>query len=77
VLTVRTECRDWILIRSQRHLERLLRDYVEHYVSSRPHRGLDLNTPDPRDDPTECRGAVWLERRDILGGLIHEYERVA
>ena len=32
VLTVRTECLDWILIRGRRHLERVLREYVDHYV---------------------------------------------
>ncbi len=45
VLTVRSECLDWILIRSRRHLERVLRDYVKHYARARPHRGLDLKTP--------------------------------
>jgi putative transposase len=53
VLTVRTECLDWILVRSRRHLERVLRDYIEHYVRARPHRGLDLKTPESRGDPPE------------------------
>lgn len=77
VLTARSECLDWILIRGRRHLERVLRDYVQHYLRAPPHRGLDLKTPEPRGDPPECRGAVRLERRDILGGLIHEYEIAA
>lgn len=77
VLTVRTECLDWILIRSQRHLDRVLRDYIKHYGRARPHRGLDLKTPEARGDPPQCRGPVRLERRNVLGGLIHEYERAA
>jgi hypothetical protein len=31
VRTVRTECLDWLLVLSQRHLERVLRVYVHHY----------------------------------------------
>lgn len=77
VLTVRSECLDWILIRSRRHLERVLRDYVDHYCRERPHRGLDLMVPESRGDPPERRGALRLERRDILGGLIHEYDCAA
>ncbi|MEX2586986.1 MAG: integrase core domain-containing protein [Actinomycetota bacterium] len=77
VLTARTECLDWTRIRSRRHLERVLREYVDHYGRARPHRGLDLKTPEPRGDPPECRGVVRLQRRNVLGGLIHEYERAA
>ncbi len=77
VLTVRTECLDWILVRSRHHFERLLRDYIEHYGRARPHRGLDLNTPQSPSDPPECRGTARLKRRNVLGGLIHEYERAA
>jgi putative transposase len=50
-LTVRSECLDWILIRSRRHLERVLRDYVEHYGRARPHRAVDLKVPESRGDP--------------------------
>jgi putative transposase len=77
VLTVRTECLDWILIRGRRHLEGVLRDYVGHYGRGRPHRGLDLKTPESRRDPPERGGKVLLQRRDILGGLIHEYDLAA
>jgi hypothetical protein len=58
VLTVRTECLDWILIRSRRHAELVLRNYIEHYGRGRPHRGLDLKTPESRGDPPKCQGAV-------------------
>jgi hypothetical protein len=36
VRTVRAECLDWLLILNHRHLERVLREYVEHYNE---HRG--------------------------------------
>jgi putative transposase len=78
VRTVRTECLDWMLIFGRRHLERRLRAYVAHYNRARPHRGLDLRTPEPRPDR-----APWPTRRPtvrthrVLGGLIREYELAA
>ena len=78
VRTVRTECLDWVLILGRRHLERVLGVYVEHYNRERPHRGLDLGTP--IDSQSRAGGACRrgpVERRDLLGGLIHEYSRAA
>jgi transposase InsO family protein len=78
VRTVRAECLDWMLVFGRRHLERILRAYTSHYNGRRPHRGLDLRTPDPRPDQV-CppAGCAPLRRRDVLGGLIHEYEFAA
>jgi hypothetical protein len=51
VRTARAECLDWILVLGRRHLERVLRTYAAHYDKARPHRGLELKTPEPRPDP--------------------------
>jgi transposase InsO family protein len=76
VRTVRAECLDWLLILNPRHLERLLRVYVEHYNTQRPHRALKLQPPQPREPPpTPAIGEI--HRHDRLGGLIHEYYRDA
>ena len=40
VRTVRSECLDWLLILNRRHLERVLRVYIDHYNTQRPHRAL-------------------------------------
>jgi putative transposase len=78
VRTVRTECLDWTLVLGRRHLERVLRMYAAHYNQGRPHRGLDLATPEPRLAAASARrGRTGLVRRDVLGGLIHEYEPAA
>jgi putative transposase len=47
VHTVRSECLDWLLIVNQRHLERVLRSFVDHYNTHRPHRSLNHAPPDP------------------------------
>ena len=51
VRTVRNECLDWLLILNQRHLERVLRTYLEHYNAERPHRALELRPPTPTPRP--------------------------
>jgi putative transposase len=77
--TVRRECLDWILIVSRRQLEQVLRVYVDHYNSHRPHRALDLTPPTPERRPRLVGPGPLhqLHRRDRLGGLIHEYAQAA
>ena len=75
VRTVRNECLDHLLIVSQRHLESVLDAYVRHYNEARPHRGLQLTQPIPRPLTAPDVGAIT--RRDILGGIVHEYDRAA
>jgi len=76
--SVRRECLDRILIVSQGHLERVLREYVAHHNTHRPHRALDQRPPNPKPIPirTTSRDA-HIRRRDRLGGLLHEYELAA
>jgi putative transposase len=76
VKTVRAECLDWLLIVNRRHLDRVLRVFVDHYNIHRPHRALTLQSPQPREPPpTPAIGEI--RRHDRLGGLIHEYYRTA
>ena len=76
VRTARTEYLDWLLILGPRHLDGVLRNYVEHYNEHRPHRALKPQPPQPRvPPPTPAIGKV--RRRDRLAGLIHEYYRTA
>jgi putative transposase len=79
VRTVRAECLDWLLIVGRGPLEQVLRGYVQHDNRHRPHRALGLQPPDPSTRLAtlgkEDRGAV--RRRDLLGGLLHEYWRAA
>ena len=79
--SARRECLDQLLIVSRSQLDRVVRVYVRHYNERRPHRALDLQAPDPRTNPS-TRGdptapPTAIRRRDLLGGLIHEYEAAA
>ncbi len=78
--TVRQECLDHLLIVGRRQLVRVLHLYVEHDNRHRPHRGLGLSSPQPsnrREEADSSAAARQPHRRDVLGGLIHEYERAA
>jgi putative transposase len=79
--SVRRECLDRLLIVGRRQLEHVLRVYIHHYNRQRPHRALDLRPPDasaPSPVRTESTPhALHVSRRDLLGGLIHEYELAA
>jgi putative transposase len=76
--TVRAECLDWLLIVERRHLEQVLRVYVEHNNVHRPHRALGLGPPVPPDpDGPDEAWQGRIQRRDLLGGLLHEYRRAA
>jgi putative transposase len=78
--SVRRECLDGLLILSRRQLEQVLRVYARHYNRHRPHRSLALRPPEHADrSPTPLRAPPYpqLNRTDLLGGLIHEYEHAA
>jgi putative transposase len=79
VRTARAECLDWLLIVNRRHLERVLRVFVDHYNTHRPHRSLNLEPPEPSAQRlhTLRPPTAAVERHDRLGGLIHEYNLAA
>jgi putative transposase len=73
--TLRRECLDHLLITGPRHLDVVLREYLQHFNAHRPHRSLDQRSPVSGAPP--CSDAtVRPLRRDRLSGLI-EYVQVA
>jgi putative transposase len=77
VRTVRSDCLDRILVVGRRQLERALRVYVQHYNEHRPRRALGLAPPDRSTTGPRAKLPLRLHRRNLLGGLIHEYEATA
>jgi putative transposase len=74
---MRRECLDHVLIYGRRHLERVLRAYADHDVNASPRRGLGLVVPACNGAPQIRPVRTSVERKDVLGGLIHEYRWVA
>ena len=77
VKTLRHEALDWTLILGRRHLDRVLASYASHYNAERPHRGIDLRVPEKQSHVEPVEIVPEIRRRDLLGGLIHEYYTVA
>jgi putative transposase len=74
IRSVRTESLDKLLIVNQSHLRSVMSEYVDYNNTSRPHQGIDLQTPicqttQTRDGPIRCR--------NVPGGIIHDYYRKA
>jgi hypothetical protein len=74
VRSARQECLDHLLIVGERQLHWTLTTYCQFYNQRRPHQGLGQQSPIPLAPPTG-RGPVV--RRDLLGGLLHDYSREA
>ena len=64
---------------NRRHLERVLRIYIRHSNEHRPHRSLDQRPPIEEPPPASETDVALdhVRRRDLLGGLIHEYKAAA
>jgi transposase InsO family protein len=73
VRTFRRECLDHLIVLNERQLVRILSEFVAYYNRDRPHRSLNLGTPEARD---RCKSGV-LRCHPILGGLHHSYEWAA
>ena len=73
----RRDLLDHIVALNERHLKRLMSDYIRYYHADRTHLGLDKQTPADREaakntDPD--RKVVSMPR---LGGLHHRYDLAA
>ncbi|HEY4020572.1 MAG TPA: integrase core domain-containing protein [Pseudonocardiaceae bacterium] len=81
VQELRHELLDRTLIWNQRHLQRALREFEDHHNRHRPHQAMDQAAPlRPVPQPVTDVGSTAcldIRRHDRLGGIIHEYRRVA
>jgi putative transposase len=74
VHSVREECLDQMIVLNQAHLVYALRSYEQYFNEARPHQGIKQHIPCL---PTPLSTTGKVERRDILGGVIHDYYRAA
>src|SRR6266849_4725963 len=70
----RRELLDHTIALNERHLKRLLSDYVRYYHEDRTHLGLNKETPNRRPCSAMLGGVISCPR---LGGLHHRYDRAA
>jgi integrase-like protein len=77
VRTARAECTDRMLIASERDARVIMAQYIRHYNTGRSHQGYGLG-------PGDAPGVIpfpapphRIRRRQLLGGLINEYQPTA
>ena len=73
----RRDLLDHVLVLNERHLKRLISEYVRYYHEDRTHLGLYKQTPAGREtasDKTPSTNVISMPR---LGGLHHRYGLVA
>jgi putative transposase len=73
VRTVREECLNQLLIFNEAHLRRVLQIFIDYYNTTRPHQGLEQQSPVTRPRPTST-GPV---QRTMILGFISDYYRTA
>jgi hypothetical protein len=71
--SVRRELLDHVVVLNERHLRRLLTDYVAYYHDDRTHLGLDKATPASRSVAPCPAGDAEVVSLPRLGGLHHRY----
>jgi hypothetical protein len=75
VRSIESECVAQVIPLGERHLRRVIGEYVEHYHVERNHQGLGNALIEYRADGANRSGAVQC--REPLGGLLRGYRRAA
>jgi putative transposase len=73
--SIRRDCLDHVIVLHERHLRRLLTEYLQYYHHWRTHRALDMDGHVPR--PVKRPEVVSIREVPEVGGLHHHYERRA
>ncbi len=80
--TIRRECLDWLIPLTESHLRSILKLWIAHHNTGRPHMALGPGVPDPPrgmqhnaapKSRHRLREDMVVRAHSILGGLHHEY----
>jgi transposase InsO family protein len=73
--SIKEECLNRVIPFGDRHLRRLIAEYVAHYHRERNHQGLANESIEGVSTRPETVGRI--RRRQRLGGLLNNYSRAA
>jgi putative transposase len=78
--TIRRECLDYLIPVNERHLRRIVTEFVCHYNRGRPHSSLGPGIPEPSHAEVpagphrhKLPAGYHVRSTSVLGGLHHEY----
>jgi putative transposase len=69
----RRDLLDHVIVLNERHLKRLMHDYIRYYHEDRTHLGLAKDTPAGRSVARHSADASRIQSFARLGGLHHRY----
>jgi transposase InsO family protein len=73
----RRDLLDHVIVPNERHLKRLMSEYVRYYHDDRTHLSLEKNTPAGRGAETNPDADCRVISTPRLGGLHHRYDLAA
>ncbi len=73
--SIRRDCLDHVIVLNERHLRRILREYIDYYHPCRTHLSLNKDPPETRSVESPELGNIVAFSR--VGGLHHRYQRFA
>ena len=73
----RRDLLDHVVVLNERHLKRLMAEYVRYYHEDRTHLGLAKETPAGRKAEKPARAGLSILSTPRLGGLHHRYDLAA
>ena len=76
IQTIQHECLDQFVVLGERHLDHLVREFVEHYHTERPHQALENRTIAGPPPPLPLGPGGGIQRQTRLGGMLKHYYRV-
>ena len=71
--SLRRECLNYVLILSERHVYRAVKEYKEYFNHARPHQGIEQRIPCRPERLETAPDNGKLSSRAVLGGLHHDY----
>ena len=74
VATVRRDLLDHVIVLNERHLHRLLSEFVAYYHDDRTHLGLGKGTPSMRAATSKPSSDAEIASHSRIGGLHHRYD---
>ena len=73
----RRDLLDHVIVLNERHLKRLMNEYIRYYHEDRTHLALAKGTPAGRVAVSNSEGGSKVIAMPRLGGLHHRYDRAA
>ena len=66
-------CLDHMLVLGEKHLHRVIREYVDYFNRARPHQGIEQQIPEGSPSIPLEPGKAKIIAFPVLNGLHHDY----